>query len=134
MEEINKQFLKITPASEPLDIEFHSGFFANFSTNSMKPNEDGVIRFKMKTMKRMEPSKSNIDPRKLFSEFESYQKNMLILIEKSKYYNINKIKITSSIGGIIRFKLGNALRFVIAHNQRHIQQAMNVIKHEDFPK
>jgi hypothetical protein len=88
----------------------------------------------MKTMKRMEPAKSNIDIRELFSEFENYQKNILILIEKSRYYNINEIKITSSIGRIIRFKLGNALRFVIAHNQRHIQQAMNVFQHENFPK
>jgi len=134
LEEIEKQFLKITPAAEPLDIDFHSGVFGNFSKNSMKPTDNGMIRFKMKTMKRMDPSKSNIDTRKLFSEFENYQKNILILIEKSRYYNINEIKIRSSIGRIIRFNLGNAFRFVIAHNQRHIQQAMNVFQHENFPK
>lgn len=133
LEEIEKQFVKITPAFEALDIDFHSGVLGNFSTNSMKPTKKGVIRYKMKTMKRMEPAISNIDIRKLFSEFENYQKNILILIEKSRYYNINEIKITSSIGRIIRFKLGNALRFVIAHNQRHIQQAMNVFQHENFP-
>jgi hypothetical protein len=134
VEEIQKQFVKFIPEREPLDIDFHSGILGNFLAKSMKPGQKGKIRFKMKTMKRMEPGKSDINIRKLFNDFQVYQTNILSVIEKSRYYNINTIKVNSSIGRILKFKLGNALRFVVAHNQRHIQQAINVIQHEDFPK
>jgi hypothetical protein len=134
LEEIENKFSRVKPESKPMDINFQSSLFGNFSANSMKPSNQGVIRYKMKTMKRMEPGQSIIDRTALFRRYEKYQQRILTIIERSKYYNINKIKITSSIGKLLRFNLGNTIRFVVAHNQRHIQQALNVAKNKYFPK
>ena len=132
--EITNSFLSYKPENEPLNINFKPGLIGNYSAKSMKPGNSGEIKNKMKTFKRMEPDKSGIDTKKLFIDFGKYQDDLMLLIEKARYYNLNTIKINSSIGRIIRFKLGDAFRFVIAHNQRHIQQAINVLQSDGFPE
>lgn len=132
--EITNSFLSHKPENEPININFKPGLIGNYSAKSMKPGNSGEIKNKMKTFKRMEPGKSGIDAKKLFTDFGKYQDDLILLIEKARYYNLNTIKINSSIGRIIRFKLGDAFRFVIAHNQRHIQQAIHVLQSDGFPE
>lgn len=132
--EITNSFLSHKPENEPININFKPGLIGNYSAKSMKPENSGEIKNKMKTFKRMEPGKSGIDAKKLFTDFGKYQDDLILLIEKARYYNLNTIKINSSIGRIIRFKLGDAFRFVIAHNQRHIQQAIHVLQSDGFPE
>ena len=133
IDEITKCFLRHKPENEPLNINFKPGLIGNYSAKSMKPRDSGEIKNKMKTFSRMEPGKSGIDTKKLFVDFRKFQDDLILLIEKARYYNLNTLKIKSSIGRIIRFKLGDAFRFVVAHNQRHIQQAINVLQLEGFP-
>lgn len=133
IDEINKSFLSHKPENLPLNANFKPGLIGNYSAKSMKPRDSGEIKNKMKTFSRMEPGKSGIDTKKLFMDFRKYQDDILLLIEKARYYNLNTLKINSSIGRIIRFKLGDAFRFIIAHNQRHIQQAINVLQMDEFP-
>ena len=133
IDQINNKLSVNLPNTDPVEIKFKPGIIGNYSVKAMKPGPSGEITNKMKTFKRMEPGKSNLDHNRILSDFEKYQTDLLSIIEKSRYYNVNKIKIKSSIGNLIRFKLGDALRFVIAHNQRHIQQSLNIIKSNDFP-
>jgi hypothetical protein len=133
IDEINNSFSSKSPGLDPLDLDFKPGIIGNYSVKAMKPAPSGEINNKMKTFKRMEPGKSNMDHEKILADFSRYQADLLSILEKSKYFNLNKIKIRSSIGNMIRFKLGDALRFVIAHNQRHVQQAINVMKSDGFP-
>ena len=132
LKEISKKFNEIKPFNTPIDIQFEPGLIGNFSSNSMVP-KDGHIKVKIKTLKRMRPGKSQLEPIQIIENFNNYSEETHSLLKKSQYYNLSKIKITSSLGFLIRFKLGDTFRFVIAHNQRHIQQALNVKKHADFP-
>jgi hypothetical protein len=133
IDQINKKFLSKIPKSDPVDLDFKPGVIGNYSVNAMKPGPSGEITGKMKTFKRMEPGRSNLDQKQILSDFEKYQADLIKIVGESKYYNLNQIRIRSSIGNLIRFKLGDALRFVVAHNQRHIQQAINVMKSGGFP-
>ncbi len=133
IDQINTKLSGKIPGSDLLDMNFKPGLIGNYSVKAMKPGPSGEIGSKMKTFKRMEPGKSNLDQKQILSDFEKYQADLLSIIEKSRYFDLNKIKIRSSIGNLIRFKLGDALRFVVAHNQRHIQQSLNVMKSDGFP-
>lgn len=62
------------------------------------------------------------------------QQQLLQIIEAAKSVSLRKVKIPISISRIVRLRLGDALMFVIYHNQRHIQQALNVLNHPKFPK
>jgi hypothetical protein len=134
IDQINKKLSSKIPGADPLDLDFKPGIIGNYSVKGMKPGPSGEITNKMKTFKRMEPGKSNLDQEGVLADFARYQADLITVIEKSKYYNLNKVKIRSSIGNLIRFKLGDALRFVVAHNQRHIQQVINVMKSDGFPE
>ena len=59
---------------------------------------------------------------------------LLEIIDSSKAVNLRKVKIPISISTIIRLKLGDAFLFVVYHNQRHLQQALNLVNNPNFPK
>lgn len=106
--------------------EFKPGLFGNYFTKSMKPKSDGTIPSKMKTLSKFEPKSDRVAI--CMEVFLKSQNKMLDILEKSRTADLNKLKVHSAIGKIINFKMGDALRFVVAHNQRHILQAENVMK------
>ncbi len=67
-------------------------------------------------------------------EFETGQLELLNIIESAAKINIRKAKIPISISKIVRLRFGDALLFVVYHNERHVQQALNLIDHPNFPK
>lgn len=62
------------------------------------------------------------------------QHELLHVLEKAIAVNIRKVKVPISISKIIRLRLGDALLFVAYHNERHMQQAINLTKMSNFPK
>jgi hypothetical protein len=67
-------------------------------------------------------------------DFEVGQQELLRIIENAAKINIRKAKIPISISKIVRLRFGDALLFVVYHNERHVQQALNLIDHPNFPK
>ncbi len=66
--------------------------------------------------------------------FRDNLKELFSIIESSKNVNIRKVKIPISISKLIRFRLGDAFLWVVYHNERHLQQATNLMNHPKFPK
>ena len=66
--------------------------------------------------------------------FISSQNQLLDILESAKTVNLRKVKVPISISKIVRLRLGDALMFVVYHNERHVQQAHNLISHPKFPK
>jgi hypothetical protein len=62
------------------------------------------------------------------------QQELLHVLEKAIFVNLRKVKVPISISKIIRLRLGDALLFVAYHNERHMQQAINLTKMPNFPK
>ena len=52
----------------------------------------------------------------------------------SQTVNMKRVKIPISISKIVRLRLGDALLFVVYHNERHVQQIANLVNHPNFPK
>ena len=92
---------------------------------SMAPNEKQKPRFKIKTFNRFKPSGKKQDS---IDAFLKYHKEFYELISEIPELNLDKIKVDSSIGRIMRFKLGDAFRIVTGHNQRHFLQAQKTLK------
>jgi len=62
------------------------------------------------------------------------QRELLQILELAATVNIRKVKVPISISKIIRLRLGDGLLFVAYHNERHVQQALNLMKSPQFPK
>ena len=67
-------------------------------------------------------------------DFLQHQEDMFGIIEKAQNVNVRRVKIPISISKIVRLRLGDALLFVVYHNQRHVQQMINLVTHKNFPK
>ncbi|SMD33050.1 DinB superfamily protein [Reichenbachiella faecimaris] len=106
--------------------EFKPGWMGNYFVKMIKPSADGKIPAPMKTLKKFRPEVSvQYDT---LSKFLEDQDHIIDALERSKSLDLNKVKITSAIGPIVTFKLGDAFRFLIGHNQRHIIQAQRVLE------
>jgi hypothetical protein len=106
---------------------FNSGFWGNYFTNMMKPKDVFEVKNKMKAMKSHSPE-NKLNPGKVLDEFIEQQHRLLQLLEMAKLRNLNSIKVPLSLTKLIKFKLGDTFRFLVAHEQRHFVQARNAIK------
>lgn len=67
-------------------------------------------------------------------KFVANQNELLAIIDRASNVNLKRVKIPISISKAIRLRLGDALLFVSYHNERHIQQALNLLNNSNFPK
>lgn len=102
---------------------FKSGFIGNYFVNLIKPKDK---LNKMKTLKVNNPIGSCLD-KSVINRFINQQNECLELIEHSKHINLTKTKTAISISKLIKLRLGDTLRFITAHNERHVMQAENIL-------
>jgi uncharacterized damage-inducible protein DinB len=106
---------------------FESGFWGEKFTKMMKPNNVYKVKNKMKAMKAYTFSNNlNIDT--VLHEFMGHQETLLRLLEISKGRDLDAIRIPITLTSLIKLKLGDAFRFLIAHEQRHMLQARNTLR------
>lgn len=105
---------------------FRPGWLGNYFTKLMKPAEDGTIHNKMQSPKDHRPSKY-LDVFPVLTIFLEQQHYLLELLEQAKSKNIGSIRTPISISRLIRLKLGDTFRFLIAHEQRHFVQIDNTL-------
>jgi uncharacterized damage-inducible protein DinB len=116
---------------------FNSGFWGEYFTKSMKPKNVYEIKPKMRTSKDYNfPNSLNIDT--VLNEFIEQQDKLSRLLDMAQEVDLNAIRIPITITKIVRLKLGDVFRFLIAHEQRHMIQARNTlnkvgIKTDKFP-
>jgi len=119
---IRKQLLKGGSQPKPT---FKAGYFGEMMM-VMKPLPDGTIRKPMSTLGSYNPAKQTQKNERALQEFLDHLHDLLDLLKKARTVNLEQHRITSTLGPILRFKLGDTYRFHIAHIQRHLLQASNV--------
>lgn len=117
----------MAPITNHTSAWFTSGFWGNYFTKMMKPTNVYEVKNRMRAMKDYTPSKG-LNVEQVFREFFQHQEKLLQLLELAKRRDLNSIRIPISISRLIKFKLGDTFRFLIAHEQRHMIQARNAIK------
>lgn len=105
---------KTTPKSE-----FKSGLWGNYLVNMIIPKPKGK---KMKTFAAMNPIGSNLQ-KDIIRVFIESQQDLISYLELAKSADLNKARIPVTFTRLIKLKLGDALRFMAYHNQRHVLQA-----------
>ncbi|WP_066404523.1 DinB family protein [Flavisolibacter tropicus] len=111
----------------PRNAWFESGFWGNYFTKTMKPSNVRVIKNKMKAMKAYcFPNSLNVE--QVTNEFIQQQQILLGLLDRAKDKNLNAKRIPITVTSLIKLKLGDVFRFLVAHEQRHMIQARNTLK------
>lgn len=110
-----------------------SGPIGKLSIRSIKPLPDGTIPRPMPTVPWFKPKHqqsgeaSNLDKDQVLQQFRQDQQQLLQLLEQAEAADINRTRIVSSLGPLIQFRLGDAIRFLVGHNQRHMIQAQKAL-------
>ncbi len=111
---------------------FKSGPMGNYFVKMMAPTQAGGIKNKMATFKKFTQFDiSAQQPHETIERFMRYQNELLDLLNRSRKVSLQKNRVKSAIGGWLMFRLGDAFRFIIGHNQRHVIQAQKVLQRMD---
>lgn len=103
---------------------FKSSWLGNYFIRMMEPTTG---KKKFKAFKGHIPV-LELDAYAVIAEFIRQQEQLLDLLKKAEKLDLNSIRIPISITRFIKLKLGDVFQFIIAHDERHIQQAMRVHK------
>ncbi|RYY82025.1 MAG: DinB family protein, partial [Chitinophagaceae bacterium] len=106
---------------------FQSGFWGDYFTKSMKPTNVYEVKNKMKAMKAYSfPNSLHVDT--VLNEFEAQQEELFQLIDLCQHVDVGAVRVPITITKMIKLRLGDTLRFLIAHEQRHLIQARTMLK------
>ena len=117
----------IHQASPTDGTTYTAGFFAQKMIDGQRPHQ-GKRRLKMKTFKKLTPATDKKTPEQIFETLFQYHTRLEQLLTQAEALDWNRVKVTSALGPILRFKLGDCFRFLLAHTERHILQAQEVLK------
>jgi hypothetical protein len=114
-------------SSYPKNESFRPGWLGNYFTRLMLPGQNGQVNNKMQAPKDHRP-KPDVHSKTVIDEFILQEQRMLELLERAKQADIGSIRIPISISRLIKLKLGDTFRFLIAHQQRHFVQIERTMK------
>ncbi|MFM2387237.1 MAG: hypothetical protein RL660_1994 [Bacteroidota bacterium] len=104
------------------DTIYRSSYWGDYIAKSMLPTLKGDLR-KMKTPSAKRPHLSQASMQ-VIDDFRTELQNLKALCNNADNFNLNKKCIAIAIFPLIKISIGDALRFVIYHNQRHFAQAI----------
>lgn len=115
-----------------VSLTFTTGILGGYLTHMMQPDAKGTITKKAKALKKHIPP-VELNTNDVWQRFMTGQVHFLQLLRKADQYDLYKVRISTSISSLIRLKLGDILRVLVVHQQRHfiqIEEALAVVQGE----
>lgn len=129
----NKKFDQIISGTYKPSFWTRISPFSKYFGNFLKNNAAAVVKKKMKRPEIFKPSSGKIDAG-IVQRFTDHITALIEYIKKLDDPELQKIKIQSPVSGLITYSIGDTLEILSGHEQRHYNQAMNVLQHAEFPK
>jgi hypothetical protein len=112
--------------------KFNSGWMGNLFYNIIMPRPDGTV-FKLKAPKKLHSKTVQLNGREVLGKFLQQIDEFDHILELSAYVDLQKVKIPLSFTNLVKLRLGDILRFIAAHSERHLLQAQRVMKKLSLP-
>ncbi len=107
------------------NVNFEGSILGNYFVKIIRPVEGGIK--KMKTAKTMNPVGADLGPETV-DRFIDQQQKLLELLDRSRFYDLKRIRIRTTLSKFLSLNLGDTLRFVVYHNERHLIQAGDLLR------
>lgn len=111
---------------------YKPGWLGNYFVQVMQLDEKSKPKKKMKAVKRHQPD-FHADPGPVLRVFLQQQQLFLQYLERAQDIDWGSSRTRVSLAGWMRMKLGDCLRFMVAHQQRHgaqLERTINVFNVE----
>ena len=77
------------------------------------------------TLRRMNPPGGRLG-REVLAEFDQHQAHLLEMLTQAQTADLNRKAVPVEFCRLLKLRLGEALEFVVVHEERHVQQARRV--------
>ncbi|MFA0960954.1 DinB family protein [Roseivirga sp. BDSF3-8] len=106
---------------------YRMGFNGRMMVKMLAP-KNGKVKWKVPTFGNMVPPREeSYRPSEHVDDLLTTLRNFREVIQECGNYDLNRVKVASAIGRIIRFRLGDAIQVIAAHNERHLVQMNEVL-------
>ncbi len=121
----NEKFIQAIASSSQTTDEVRSNWIGRKFIAMMHPDN----KKKIKTVKNMNPTLGQQSKltRSTVEEFLKHQHQLLRILDSAKRADLNRSNIPVEFFRMIKMRLGDALQFVIVHEQRHLIQARTIL-------
>lgn len=102
-----------------------SSWLGRWFTSLMKPGKGKYSAFPG----HRPPAK--VLPAETVAAFIQHQEQLTELIRKARQTDISRIRIPISINRFVSLPLADVFEFVVTHNERHIQQGLRALPHDE---
>lgn len=128
----NQAILKKIQKAPDVDIEHcTSGWFGDWVYEKIMPKADGSV-YKISSRKNLQIAGKPPDAIDVLNQFLEQQDEMHDILQHASTKNLDRITIPFYFSKYLKFRLCDTLRFIVAHNERHLMQAYQVM--EKLPK
>lgn len=88
---------------------------------------DPAMKIKLPTPGMIRPRRPDeLNPTEVLNQFVELQSTLHHLLDKAVYLDWNRDKVMTLYGNWLKIRLGDAIRMLVAHTERHMNQAMRV--------
>jgi hypothetical protein len=117
---------RVTLASDTASDGFRSSWLGEWTYEKIVPRPDGSV-LKMKSAKSVAPVKPAEDIKEVLYSFQRKCDALDDILRHSATKDLRRIRIPFHFVPFLHFGLGETLRFLIAHNERHLLQAQRLL-------
>ncbi|MBI3680374.1 MAG: DinB family protein [Acidobacteria bacterium] len=108
---------------------FKYGWLESYMLRNIEP----PAKFRVKSPKAFRPA-PELDPKETLGRFRTHNRRLRELVREAAGLNLRRIQVSSPVTKLWKWSLGVALAACVAHDRRHIHQALQVKAHPDFPR
>ncbi|KAA2244699.1 DinB family protein [Chitinophaga agrisoli] len=112
--------------AQPASAVFKSSALGHWFTKTMQPKPDGALPMRMQAPKNARPA-AQLDTTQVIKEFMAGQQQLLALLQQARNVDLGKLKVPTSLASWLKLPLGDTFRFFIAHEERHVLQALRAV-------
>jgi hypothetical protein len=102
---------------------------------SMKLGNARNVKRKLRSPRAFNPRyNKDIDVTNSIQILQKHQSAIVEIINRSMSVSLRKIRIPMATSKLIRLRLGDALMYLVYHNERHVQQMLTLLTNKNFPQ
>lgn len=120
---------RITRAPDVPGDKYTSSWLGDWAYSVIMPRPDGSV-FRLKALKVQCPDAARLDAREELAAFQRHCDALDDILRHVAGKDLRRIRIPFFVPRLIRLQLGDVLRFLVAHGERHLlqaQRAMNAV-------
>lgn len=106
---------------------YRSGWLGEWLYGKMMPRSDGTV-FKLPSPKRLHANPEGLDGHEELQRFLQQCDALDDILRHVSTKDMQGIRIPLSFARVLRLRLGDNLRYIVAHNERHLLQAHRVLQ------